>query len=144
MNQPASSPRNCPSCGAEAPPLLKHSKLAVCAFCNSTLFVEDAQVRSAGEKSVLTEVPSILEMGRRFHYGNWMFEPIGRIRFEYGDGQGYWDEWWVLLSDGKTKWISNDEGEYVIQNEMALDGEAPPFEKFRVGGCIRSHLGSPA
>jgi hypothetical protein len=136
MNQPASSSGNCPSCGAGAPPLLKHSKLAVCAFCNSTLFVDDAQVQSAGEKSVLTEVPSILGMGRRYAYGNWMFEPVGRIRFEYGDGRGYWDEWWVLLSDGKTKWISNDEGEYVIQNEMPVKGTPPPYEKFEVGKKI--------
>jgi hypothetical protein len=52
-----------PSCGATAAPLLQHSKLAVCNFCNSTLFVNDAQVQSAGEKSVLSDIPSILAMG---------------------------------------------------------------------------------
>ena len=128
---------NCPSCGAAAPPLLKHSKLAVCSFCNSTLFVNDAQVQAAGEKSVLTEIPSILVMGRRFALGKWMFEPIGRIRYEYGDadnsGGGYWDEWWVLLSDGKTRWISNDEGEYVIENSVVLQGDPPPYEDYEIG-----------
>lgn len=127
---------NCPSCGAEAPTLLRHSKLAVCAYCNSTLFVEDAQVHSAGEKSVLAEVPSILEMGRRFTYGNWMFEPIGRIRYEYGESHGYWDEWWVLLSDGKTRWISNDEGEHVIQSSLEVE-EPPVFENLNVGTQVR-------
>ena len=137
MSQPNAIAQNCPSCGAAAPPLLKHSKLAVCSFCNSTLFVNDAQVQSAGEKSVLTPIPSILSMGRRFQIGKWMLEPIGRIRYEYGDadtaGSGYWDEWWVLLSDGKTRWISNDEGEYVIENTVKLQGDPPLYEQFRIG-----------
>ena len=140
MSQSDTSAQNCPSCGAAAPPLLKHSKLAVCSFCNSTLFVDDAQVQSAGEKSVLTEIPSILCMGRRFQIGKWMFEPIGRIRYEYGDahsaGSGYWDEWWVLLSDGKTRWISNDEGEYVVENSVALQGDPPLYEKYQIGKDI--------
>lgn len=117
--------------------MLQRSKLMVCAFCNSTLFIEDAQVASAGEKSVLTEVPSILVMGQHFHAGNWTFEPVGRIRYEYGDSAGYWDEWWVQLSTGKTKWISNDEGEYVIQNEFNLKGDPPPYETFTLGQQVK-------
>ena len=141
MSQAKPPAQNCPSCGAAAPTLLKHSKLAVCSFCNSTLFVNDAQVESAGEKSVLTEIPSILSMGRRFELGKWMFEPIGRIRYQYGDGDsadsGYWDEWWVLLNTGKTRWISNDEGEYVIENTVKLPGDPPLYDKFQIGKEVR-------
>ncbi len=136
MNSPNGPNTNCPSCGAATPPLLKYSKLVVCAYCDSTLFLEDAQVASAGEKSVLAEIPSILSLGRQFHVLNWMFEPVGRIRYEYGDGDGYWDEWWVKLSTGNTKWISNDEGEYVIENEVESEAEAPSFEQFQIGGRL--------
>ncbi|MFT4560945.1 MAG: ribosomal protein S27AE [Gammaproteobacteria bacterium] len=137
MNAVSGSTQNCPSCGAQAPPLLKHSKLAVCGYCNSTLFIEDAQVASAGEKSVLSEIPSILSLGQPFQLGHWNGHPVGRIRYEYGGGDGYWDEWWVQLSGGNTQWISNDEGEYVIENEIKLDGEAPLFEEFQIGGQIQ-------
>lgn len=140
MSQSIASTQNCPSCGAAAPPLLKHSKLAVCNYCNSTLFVNDAQVQSAGEKSVLSETPSILTMACRFQMSQWTFEPIGRIRYEYGSGEtagsGDWDEWWVLQSDGKTRWISNDEGEYVVQNKVALQGDPPPYENLVIGTDI--------
>ncbi len=137
MSSPNISDTNCPSCGAATPPLLKHSKLAVCAYCNSTLFIEDAQVASAGEKSVLTEIPSILRLGQQFQVGNWIFEPVGRIRYEYGASEGYWDEWWVQLSTGSTKWISNDEGEYVIENEVDFDGEVPAYEQLEIGASIQ-------
>ena len=88
---------SCPSCGAAAPKLLKHSKLVVCAYCNGTLFVEDAQVASAGAKFVLAEIPSILSLGQQFELGHWSGKPVGRIRYEYGADSGYWDEWWVQL-----------------------------------------------
>jgi len=136
MNSPNGSNSNCPSCGAATPPLLKHSKLVVCAYCDSTLFLEDAQVASAGEKSVLTEIPSILSLGQQFHVGSWTFQPVGRIRYEYGASDGYWDEWWVQLSTGNTKWISNDEGEYVIENEAEVDGEVPDYEQFKIGARV--------
>jgi hypothetical protein len=137
MSAAAPTQQNCPSCGAAAPVLLRHSKLAVCEFCNSTLFIEDAQVASAGEKSVLTEIPSILVRGRKFITGNWTFEPVGRIRYEYGASEGYWDEWWVQLSTGKMKWISNDEGEYVIQNEFKLKDDPPAFDAFTLGRKVK-------
>ena len=136
MSSPIVSDTNCPSCGAATPPLLKHSKLAVCAYCDSTLLIEDAQVASAGEKSVLTEIPSILCLGQQFHVGNWVFEPMGRIRYEYGASEAYWDEWWVQLSSGGAKWISNDEGEYVVENEVEFDGEMLAYDQLEIGAAI--------
>jgi ribosomal protein S27AE len=136
MSSVSEASQNCPSCGAAAPKLIKHAKLAVCAYCHSTLFIEDEQVASAGEKSVLTEIPSILSLGQQFYLGHWSGQPVGRIRYEYGDSEGYWDEWWVQLADGKMQWISNDEGEYVIENEVKLDEEPPAFNTFIVGERI--------
>jgi ribosomal protein S27AE len=135
MTPPDPTTRNCPSCGAATPPLLRHSKLAVCGYCNSTLFIEDEQVAGAGEKSILADIPSILSFGHKFHLGNWIFEPVGRIRYEYGDSEGVWDEWWVQLTSGKMNWISNDEGEYINETEVKLEGDAPPFEAFKIGAA---------
>ena len=126
---------NCPVCGGAAPSTLKYSKVLICPHCTTTLFLEDAAVKQAGVKSVLTEVPSILELGRRFVYRSWMFETLGRIRYDYGDG--FWDEWWVMLDSGKDRWVSVDEGDIAIQTPFALEEEPPVFENLRVGQSIK-------
>ena len=122
---------NCPSCGSEVPSALQYSKLAVCGACRTTLFLEDQVVKHAGVKSVLSEEPSLLSLGRRFRYKTWLFEPLGRLRFDYGDG--FWDEWWVLLDTGAGRWFSIDEGDIAIEVPLELTGEAPDLDAMQVG-----------
>jgi len=126
---------NCPVCGAAVPSRLAYAKLLVCEHCNTSLFLEDEMVRNVGEKSALTEVPSILEIGRRFQYRNWLFEPYGRVRFDYGDG--FWDEWWVVLDSGQGRWVSVDEGEIAVESplddERELLDRPPDFDSLRIG-----------
>ena len=125
---------NCPVCGAEVPSRLQYAKMVVCAYCQTSLFVEDQAVKQAGVKSTLTEIPSILELGRRFQYRNWTFEPYGRIRFDYGDGE--WDEWWVILDSGAGKWISVDEGDIAVEGKLELKESPPEFASLEVGSTI--------
>jgi len=122
---------NCPVCGAQAPSRLQYAKLIVCEHCQTSLFLEDDVVKNIGEKSALTEVPSILEMGRRFQYRTWTFEPYGRIRFDYGDG--FWDEWWVVLDNGNGRWISIDEGEIAIESPLELQAPLPGYDSLTIG-----------
>lgn len=122
---------NCPACGAQAPARLKYSKLLACPHCKTTLFLEDETVKNAGGKSSLVEVPSILSLGRLFTYRNWMFEPYGRIQFDYGDG--LWDEWWVILTTGGGKWISVDEGEISIETAVEINDQLPAYNTLSVG-----------
>ena len=125
---------NCPVCGAKAPSRLQHAKLIVCEHCQTSLFLEDEVVKHIGEKSVLTDVPSIIEMGRRFQYRNWTFEPYGRIRFDYGDG--FWDEWWVVLDNGNGRWVSVDEGEIAIESPVEFNETPPDYDTLTIGSEI--------
>ena len=125
---------NCPVCGATAPSRLQHAKLIGCEHCQTSLFLEDEAVKHIGENSVLTDVPSIIEMGRRFQYRNWTFEPYGRIRFDYGDG--FWDEWWVVLDNGNGHWVSVDEGEIAIESPVEFNETPPGYDTLTIGSEI--------
>lgn len=122
---------NCPSCGGAVPSRLKYAKLLVCPQCQTSLFLEDEVVKNAGERSVLAEVPSIFEMGRRYRYRNWTLETYGRARFDYG--LGFWDEWWVVLDNGQGRWISIDEGDMAVESPLELGPAPPRYETLDIG-----------
>lgn len=126
---------NCPVCGAQVPSRLKYAKLLACSHCKTTLFLEDNAVRNAGNKSALTEIPSLLSLGRRYQYRQWTFEPYGRVQFDYGEG--VWDEWWVVLDSGDGKWISVDEGDFAVESRIKLRNKLPAFEALSIGQKVR-------
>ena len=59
---------NCPSCGGAVPHQLKYAKLVVCPQCQTSLFLEDDAVKSAGERSALTDEPSLFAVGVPFSH----------------------------------------------------------------------------
>ncbi len=115
------------------PARLHYAKLVVCEHCKTSLFLEDEAVKHVGKKSVLTESPSILQLNHSYKYRSWFIEPYGRIQFEYGDAEGLWDEWWVLLENGKGKWFSVDEGDIAVETTIALKDKPPDFGKLFIG-----------
>ena len=123
---------NCPACGAQLPIQFKYAKLIVCSHCRMTLFLEDAAVRQAEKMSVLTDANSVLSLGQRFHCPRFNFFPIGRIRYDYG--QGFWDEWWVTANNGEQYWISVDEGDIAIQKKIVLvSSSIQDFSSLQIG-----------
>lgn len=123
---------NCPACGAESHKDLRYTKLMVCEYCHTTLFIEDEAVKHAGEKSVIVDTPSIFTLGRQYRYRGMTFEPIGRVQFDYGDGNGYWDEWWVQTGRGKGKWISVDEGDIAIETLVEEPVKLPACRDLKI------------
>ena len=109
----------------------------ICEHCKTTLFIEDEAVKHAGEKAALIDTPSIFSIGRRYRYRNMHFEPIGRIQFEYDDGTGVWDEWWVLTDGGVGKWISIDEGDIAIETPVEHDERLPKCSRLQLGQEIK-------
>ena len=109
---------NCPQCGNELPITFRYTKLTVCPYCNSTLFLEDDAVRLAGEQSVLTDMPSLLQLGGSFQYRTTAFTPIGLIR--YSHTVGYWEEWWVTDNTGRSFWVSVDEGDFSFEKPIDI------------------------
>lgn len=117
MNPPADH-FSCPSCNGPMVLRFRYTKMAVCDYCGSTVFLEDQGARVAGEKSVLVEYPSLLVRGQPVLAGKLQFTPLGRVRFDYR--QGFWDEWWALDEQGKGFWISVDEGDYAVEEPVQL------------------------
>ena len=112
----------------------------VCAYCKTSLFLEDEAVKSAGEKSVITDIPSIFSLGKRYSYKGDVFETLGRIQFDYGGG--YWDEWWVIDDKGRGFWISMDEGDVAIEKAVKINTPAdydrlPDCDSLEIGQKIR-------
>lgn len=120
-----SSSINCPQCGDAQALTFKHTKLTVCSSCGSTLFIEDEHVRLAGKQSVLADYPSLIQLNQTFTYHHDSYLPVGHIRYSYE--LGYWDEWWVLDNSGEGKWLSVDEGDFVLERPIAIQSGLPNF-----------------
>jgi len=125
---------NCPNCGGELHARLQSAKLLVCDHCDSTAFLEDEAVRLAGSKGVMHERPGLIAVGQTFNHGAIAFLPIGRARFDYGDG--WWDEFWAVSGDDGI-WISVDEGDIAIERPFEADSSRlPALGDIRVGRSV--------
>lgn len=107
---------NCPQCGDILPIHFSFSKLAQCSSCGSHIFLEDESARLAGEQSVLSLEPSLVQMHKSFAYGDKVYTVLGHIR--YGVGRNVWDEWWITDRNSNGYWLSVDDGDYIIEKEL--------------------------
>jgi hypothetical protein len=124
----------CPNCGAELAAHLRYAKLVTCAYCDSSVLLEDDAVRLAGKSGVVAAFPSLLRIEGHFDYRGWGFMPVGQARFDYG--QGWWDEWWVIGDDQEGRWISVDEGDFALEEPVTLDA-TPSLWQLGIGNRLR-------
>ncbi|MES2888247.1 MAG: DUF4178 domain-containing protein [Pseudomonadota bacterium] len=113
----------CPQCGAPVDFQSAASAFAVCSFCRSTLAREGEALRRIGQSAELFDDHSPLQLGVR---GRWQKEPftlIGRLQYRYRDGT--WSEWHALFDSGRSGWLSEDNGRYVLVFPVAV-GPLPP------------------
>lgn len=133
---------NCPQCGDALALKFRHSKLTVCASCNSTIFLEDDAVRLAGEQSVIAEFPSLIQLQQTFTYQSHDYLPVGHVRYEYENG--FWDEWWVVDNQGEGTWVSVDEGDFAFEKPAKVPANVTfdklPLDK-EINGWIVTERG---
>lgn len=126
---------NCPNCGAELPRAFRHARLATCAYCDSTVLLDDAGLRLAGSAGVMAEAPSLLALGVPFTHRDLKLLPVGHARFSYEHGS--WDEWWVLDTErGRGVWVSVDEGDIAIEEPLAVTHGIPAFAELLPGAAV--------
>ena len=104
---------SCPSCGNQIELITRSPQIVVCPACNSTSELENSAFKLLGKFALLTESLSRLNLGKEFKYDNKTYLPVGRVRYDYG--KGYWDEWYVRCDNNTYSWISEDEGDIVIE-----------------------------
>ncbi len=127
---------NCPNCGAALKAALSHTKLVTCAYCDSSVFLDDEAVKLAGKRGVMADLPSILRLGGRFQYREWRFDVVGQARFDYANG--YWDEFWVIVEGAAAepgRWVSVDEGDIAVETPIEIGG-APDFKRLELGATL--------
>jgi hypothetical protein len=121
----------CPSCGAPVKFKSVASVLAVCDFCQSTLVREGEELANLGKMAALIEDRSPLQRGAEGRWKGRHFALIGRIQLRWE--QGLWNEWHLLFDDGKSGWLSESGGEYVISEPVWLPDAQPPFSALQLG-----------
>ncbi|MFO1297791.1 MAG: DUF4178 domain-containing protein [Rubrivivax sp.] len=110
----------CPNCGAPVEFASAASASAVCSFCRSTLIRDGEALLRIGTSAELFDDHSPLQLGAGGTFQGSAFTLVGRL--QYGYEGGTWNEWHALFDTGKSGWLSEDNGAYV----MAFDAPAPP------------------
>ena len=122
---------SCPNCGAELPLPPRSARLQACAYCQTTLIVNKGDISSEGTSGQVHVGEALLSVGDRFELALGKYEVLGRAQYSYG--RGLWDEFWVMRTDiannEEIYWLSVDEGDVVIQQQIDSDGMSVIREK---------------
>ena len=106
------STANCPNCGAKIAFRWSASVQTVCEYCKSILVRTDVDLRKVGQVADLPPNSSPIQLGTEGVYGPHSFVAIGRIIYEYD--QGNWNEWHLMMNDGTSGWLSDAQGDYAV------------------------------
>lgn len=135
MATPASPQRGwraaCPNCGAPVAFASAASPIAVCSFCRSTLARDGEALRRIGQSAELFDDHTPLQLGAAGHHQGVAFTLIGRLQLRYEGGS--WNEWHALFDGGKSGWLSEDNGRYVMAFDAPSPALAPRAATLRAG-----------
>lgn len=127
MTQPAA---NCPNCGAKIFFKWSSSVQTTCEYCKSILVRTDVDLTKVGQVADLPPDISPIQLNTEGVYKNRAFVVIGRILYEYE--QGGWNEWLLMMNDGKTGWLSDAQQEYAF-SFAATEQKLPALAQLQVG-----------
>lgn len=113
----------CPNCGGTVEFRSAASASAVCSFCRSTLVREGDALRRIGESAELFDDHSPLQLGASGVFQGEAFTLLGRLQLAYADGR--WNEWHALFANGRSGWLSEDNGAYVFAFDAPLQDRVP-------------------
>jgi Domain of unknown function (DUF4178) len=129
----------CPHCGAPVEFRSAASAFAVCSFCRSTLVRDGAALRRVGQSAELFDDHSPLQLGASGKHQGAAFTLIGRLQVRYAGGS--WNEWHALFDTGRSGWLSEDNGRYVLGFDVPLDASQvaalPKISTLLAGQSVR-------
>lgn len=121
----------CPNCGAPVEFRSAASASAVCSFCRSTLLRDGEALARIGQSAELFDDFSALQLGAAGRFQGQAFTLVGRLQYAYEGGT--WNEWHALFDSGRSGWLSEDNGRFVLGFEAPLEGEVPAPEELVPG-----------
>lgn len=127
----------CPNCGAPVSFASAASVSAVCGYCRSTLLREGETLRRIGVVAELFDDHSPLQLGAGGRHHGVAFTLVGRVQYRYDAGT--WNEWHALFDGeaGKSAWLSEDNGAYVMAFEQPTLQPAPDLASLPVGAAVQ-------
>ncbi len=108
---------NCGNCGADLPQRYRHARMITCSHCGTTSVLRDKVFETAGHGGQMMEAPSLVQLNEDVLVAGLRLTPVGHARFSYG--RGWWDEYWCLDAKGEGHWLSADEGDYALEQDLA-------------------------
>ncbi len=124
----------CPHCGAAVEFASAASASAVCSYCRSTLVRDGDALRRIGVSAELFDDHTPLQLGASGRRQGIGFTLVGRL--QYGYSAGSWNEWHALFDNGRSAWLSEDNGAYVLAFDAAPPADAPPLADLRAGSRV--------
>lgn len=112
----AQSGMNCPNCGAALDWRIGVTRMRDCEACGATCFLDGELLAHMGERGAMADAPSLFAIGSVTRVGGDALRPLGHARFDYG--LGWWDEFWCEADAGTLLWVSVDEGDIAIQEDV--------------------------
>lgn len=135
MTQTGSTQRRwsaaCPNCGATVEFASAASASAVCSFCRSSLLREGAALRKIGLSAELLADYSPLQLGSSGRFAGEPFGIVGRLQLGYSGGS--WNEWHALFDSGKSAWLAEDNGQFVVSFDAPLSEPVPQSHELVLG-----------
>lgn len=126
---------SCPHCGSE---IILHSplaKLVSCNHCASTLLVEPTGAKLSDIKSNIQSKLSLIKQGGRFVWKEQQFQPQGFIQLKHDEG--YRKEWWVLDKHKNSYWLSEEDENFFLLQDITLNEDVPPWLTLQVNTQIQ-------
>ena len=88
-------------------------------------------LRRIGTSAELFDDHSPLQLGAQGKQQGVPFTLVGRLQYAYEGGT--WNEWHALFDNGRSAWLSEDNGAYVVAFDAPLPADAPPLEGLQAG-----------
>ena len=124
----------CPNCGAPVDFRSAASASAICTYCHSTLVRDGETLRRIGKSAEIFDDFSPLQLGAGGRLQGESFVLVGRLQL--GTDEGPWNEWHAVFDNGRSGWLSEDNGRYVFAFDAPLPPDAPPPERLRPGAPV--------
>ncbi len=105
----------------------------MCSYCRSSLLRSDEGLKQLGTMAEVPEDISPLQLGVTGVIGKKTFEVVGRLVQGWEDG--YWNEWYLLLSDGTGAWLGEAQGFWMYSERK------PELEKSVPGSADKVQVG---
>ena len=124
----------CPGCGAPVDFKSAQSTHAVCGYCQSTVVRDGDTLRRIGKMAELFDDHSPLQLQTSGTWCGQAFTLVGRLQYKYGEGS--WTEWYAVFTDGRSAYLSEDNGAYVFATPQAAPANLPDARSFKVGASV--------